>query len=552
MLTKRKLNVNFQHQLEKWCLLVLFVLLTSVTATHGQVAFPGAEGYGANTIGGRGGQIIKVTNLNDSGSGSFREAVTTAGSRIVVFEVSGIINLESGLTILEPYLTIAGHTSPGGILVTGYSTLVNTHEVIIRHMRFRVGSHRIAEGADPETLDSFGIWGRSWGPNESYNIIVDHCSFSWGVDETFSVSGGVENLTIQNSIISEGLMNAGHPKGEHSKGLMISGKYNDPNTVSIHHNYIAHNTDRNPLIYTPSDYTMTVDVVNNVVYNWKGGLSMGSEGTPKVNWVHNYAKQGASSNSYSFEVIHQQKAPEVQLLYVNGNIGSTRLSQTDPQWNVGYSWRNEALPIGFQQTTRWSTPAITTTTMSDSYANEVLSNVGATLPVQDAIDIRVINDFINTTGDRLSNVVFPDDFPTFQNLLAPIDTDNDGMPDNWENANGLNPSVADNNTIMASGYTAIEEYINELAGGLYSPILSTNDSVFNNNIVLFPNPASDSFTVSLESDMIKKIIIYNELGKQVKEEVSNKIDISSLPSAIYYVQIISKNGRIAIKKVIKE
>ncbi len=462
--TKLKTRSNDQHQFKKCYLPVMLILLISITSSFGQIAFPGAEGYGANSIGGRGGQVIKVTNLDDNGLGSFREAVMTLGPRIVVFEVSGIINLESDLFILNPNITIAGQTSPGGILITGRRTKINTHDVIIQHIRFRVGSHQIANGADAEKLDALNIVGKRWGSNEAYNIIIDHCSISWGVNENLSITGGVTNATVQWCIISEGLSNAGHPDGEHSKGLMISGKYEFPNSVSIHHNYIAQNTTRTPLIYSPDDVETVVDGVNNITYNWKGGLSPTTDGLPKVNWVHNFAKQGKQSHSYSYEFRHSPSGTPTQQFYVEGNIGSTRLSQSEPHWNVGLSWRNELLPTAWQRTSPWPAPPVNTTEMSYDYALEILADVGATAPVRDAVDARVIADFAAGTGDIIDNVTYPDDFPTFQDLPALLDTDDDGMPDTWETTIGLNPLEADNNTPMISGYTAIEEYLNELTG----------------------------------------------------------------------------------------
>jgi flagellar hook capping protein FlgD len=501
---------------------LFFGMLT--TTVFGQAAFPGAEGFGANSVGGRGGTVIKVTNLNDSGPGSFRAALIASYPRIVVFDVSGIINLESGINIYDPYLTIAGQTSPGGILITGYMTKVNTHDVIIRHMRFRVGSHRIADGADPETLDAFDIWGSYWGPNEAYNIIIDHSSFSWGVDETVTVTGGVTNTTIQWCIISEGLMNAGHPEGEHSKGLMVSGKYINPNSVSVHHNYIAHNTARSPLIYSPEGVEMTVDLVNNISYNWKGGLSPEIGGTAKTNWIHNYSKQGASSNSYSFELQYSNRvSPAVPLIYVNGNIGSTRLNQSDPQWNVGVDWHDVLLFESFRQLTPWMAPSVTTTIMSYDYALEILTDVGATKPIRDDVDTRVTNDFINTTGDRIDNIIYPDEFPTFQNLSAPADTDNDGMPDIWETENGLNandPADYNGTVLSAEGYTNIEMYINELADfSLNTSIIKQHSENDQEKIILvnYPNPFNPYTTikyfVATTSDV--QLRIYNQLGQEV-------------------------------------
>ncbi len=470
----------------------LFHLCAMPLSVEALPAFPGAEGFGAESVGGRGGQVVKVTNLNDSGPGSLREAVQTSarhyangstyqyetmeeyetrleatGHRIVVFEVSGILNLESELLINIPYLTIAGQTSPGGILVTGFQTTINTHDIIMQHLRFRVGSHRIGDGANPESLDSFDILGQHWAVMESYNIMIDHCSFSWGVDETFTISGGVLTTTIQWCIISEGLSHAGHPKGEHSKGLLVSGKYVNPTTVTLHHNYIAHNTDRSPQLYAPEGVNMLVDGVNNVSYNWKGGLSPYSGAAAKVNWIQNFAKQGANSNAYAFEFAHAYPLTPAPQLYVHGNIGSTRLHQSAPHWNVGVDWHNQLLSEAFRRMTPWATPPVTTTQMSHDYALKILEHAGATHPVRDSVDQRVILDFQEGTGTIRDNVVYPDDFPTFENLSAPTDTDNDGMEDKWEKTLGLNTTTDDSGGDHdGDGYTNIEEYLHSLSPGI--------------------------------------------------------------------------------------
>ncbi len=463
-------------------------------------AFPGAEGFGAETVGGRGGKVVHVTNLNDSGPGSFREAVETYGKnypngswhsetdeeykariesdghRIVVFDVSGIINLESELLINRAYLTIAGETSPGGILIAGAQTTINTHDVIIRGLRFRCGSHRISDGADPETLDSFDILGKYWRATDVYNIIIDHCSFSWGVDETFSISGGVEKATVQWCIISEGLSHAGHPKGEHSKGLLISGKYVYPSSVSLHHCYIAHNTDRNPQVYAPAGVSLIADIVNNVVYDWHGGQSLNNSGEARCNFIHNYAKQGIESNSYSREVTYSNLVtPPTAKLYVLGNIGSTRLLQTLPQWNVGVEWRDQDLDEGYRSFVRFDAPLTTVNYMSLDMAKYILSKVGAIVPNSDSVDKRVINDFLLDTGHIVDNVVFPDSYPEFADIQAPCDTDNDGMPDVWERKKGINRNSDDSAQYdLNSFYTNIEVYLNELAQGMWQDLLHSD------------------------------------------------------------------------------
>ncbi|EKD27620.1 MAG: Pectate lyase, partial [uncultured bacterium] len=460
-------------------------------------AFPGAEGFGALSIGGRGGRVIKVTNLNDSGPGSFREAVeawprhyATSGSsgpwiyetdeqysarlensghRIVVFNVSGIINLASRLIISYPYITIAGQTSPGGILITGYPTDLNTHDAIVQHMRFRVGSHRIADGADPEVLDAFGVIGNAGGyyPNDGYKIIIDHCSFSWGVDETFSTAYNPKDVTIQWSIFSEALSHAGHPKGEHSKGVLIWGKGSPDTKVSFHHNYLAHNLDRNPLINNGNDDTF-LDAVNNVIYNQYHGLGMSSAQNSRVNWIHNYAKPGPDTittlGHAFYEVTHEGNVPVLPLIYVEGNLGIKRLTQSDPQWAVGNFWHEDLLSESYRRMTPWPSVAPTTQIMSYDVAKWIVNAVGATVPVRDSVDVRVVNDFFEGTGRIRDNVAFPADFPVFQNITPFQDTDNDGMPDSWESSQRLNFQLDDSALDEDSdGYTNIEEYLHYLS-----------------------------------------------------------------------------------------
>ncbi len=482
-------------------------------------SFPGAEGFGADTIGGREGAILKVTNLNDSGAGSFRAAVTASGARIVIFEVSGIIHLESSLAINNPYLTIAGESSPGGICVSDWGVSLSTYEVIIRHMRFRVGIGGlvydvdgsdeiiyydqpqynfpptgpggtclggvttealgypcvISGGADPETLRSFIINGDYWA-NPAYDIILDHCSFTWGVDETLAITGGVTDLTVQWCIVAEPLNRSGHPEGQHGNGLYFDGKYTYPSEGSIHHNYIAHCYDRPPWIYSPETTggTMTADFVNNVVYNWYGGTSPRSGGIAKTNFVHNYCKQGDSSNSYSYEVSHNYLVtPIIEQIYVLGNIGSTRLLQTDPEWNVGKEWRDELLDDDYQSATPWTVPAVGTSTMSLSYANETLEDVGATKPFRDDVDARLVADFAPGTGDIVYSITIPDDYPTYPTPSYPTDTDNDGMADSWETENGLNVGSNDSAGYdSGTGYTNIEDYLHTLAATVIGVVIN--------------------------------------------------------------------------------
>jgi pectate lyase len=286
----------------------------------------------------------------------------------------------------------------------------------------------------------------------------------WGVDENFSTAYRLRNVTISNNLVHEGLMNAGHPKGQHSKGLFVWGKYSPNMTVSMHHNFLAHNYDRNPLINT-GDGTLVVDAVNNVTYNFYGGYAMGTqENGQKVNWVNNYVKRGPSSNASLYEIYHEASGSVTPLIYAKGNIGTSRTSQTGSDWTVQSSWRPDLLSESYRSQTPWTAPAVTTTTMTTAYASQVVANAGATKPFRDSVDQKMASDYASGTGGYKQNARYPADFPTYQNLPAPTDSDNDGMADSWESTNGMNvgtdDSAGDKN---GDGYTNIEAYLNFLA-----------------------------------------------------------------------------------------
>lgn len=463
------MNYSLNLKLTKIGLAIFAVSLSLFSSSSFAIpAFPGAEGYGAESVGGRGGNVIKVTTLNDAGSGSLRAALTASGPRIVVFEVSGIINLSSDITIRNPYITIAGQTSPGGVLVAGRHIKIETHNVIMRYMRLRPGSHM----GDPNSTHALEILGPTYAQGEgAHTVIIDHCSLGWGIDETLGVTGGVLDATISWSIVGEGLNNAGHDEPDHSKAFFVSTRESsNPTRVSMHHNYIPLSFDRVPLIQNRggSIDTMKLDGRNNVTYGWKGGLSPQMNPYSQVDWVHNYARQGPASHPWAYEfAIEVGGRSASPMLFYEGNIGSTRMSQNDPQWNVGDFYFNSLASSEFQRNNSWGHPSVTTTPMSDSYADTILDTVGANKPFRDSADAEVVAHFRNGTGTVPEDVDFPGDFPTFQNIPAQQDNDGDGMPDNWENANELNASADDSASDADNdGYTNIEEYLHFLADDL--------------------------------------------------------------------------------------
>lgn len=421
--------------MKKYPLLVIlllssFILTDSIFA---QIpAFPGAEGFGASALGGRGGTVIKVTNLNNSGSGSLREAVSASGPRIVVFETGGIINLTSDLTITNPYLTIAGQTAPGdGICVSGRQISIQADHVVMRGMRIRLGDG--TSGSDALQINGY--------QSTIENVIIDHCSISWATDENTSTFENLEDITFSWNIISEGI-NANY----HSMGMLI-GPYG-AKRISMHHNLFAHNRERQPYVKHETE----TEIVNNVVYNWQNKAT-DINGTAKTNVVGNYYKPGLNWNG-SRKGIYFPHSDAVA--YVLSNIGPGRPTNTGNEWDAcdGSESNRSLVPVV-------SSNSITIDSPTDAYAL-VLDHAGATIPQRDPVDLRVVQDVIDGTGTVINSQNDVGGFPVYNQGTPPLDTDGDGMPNDWEISHGLDPNdPADANEDRdGDGYTNIEEYIN--------------------------------------------------------------------------------------------
>jgi alpha-tubulin suppressor-like RCC1 family protein len=418
----------------------------SFTTTVEAPAFPEAEGSGRWTIGGRGGRVIEVTNLNDSGPGSLRDAVAASGPRIVVFRVSGTIQLLARIRITNPYITIAGQTAPGdGICIRDYPLEIEASEVIVRHIRVRTGDEGAGAAEGPDTINV----------RAGVGIMLDHISASWSIDETLSIAEGstrgpLDNVTVQWCIVSESLHCSLHVKGCHGYGSLIHGALGSQ--YSFHHNLYAHhqdrvprpgvNTDRNH-ISDPAGWTL--DWRNNVIYQGKGYNSDG-DGLSKYNFIANYytrtgetpyREQCPYSRAYFNDNWHNGVLPSDPWSIVSGCSGSCRQSSPFP-----------VAPVETQD-------APTAYTL-------VLADAGATLPDRDAVDERIVNQVITATGDLIDSQSQVGGWPLLQSTTPPIDTDHDGMPDSWESARGLNPNNAGDAALDrdADGYTNIEEYIN--------------------------------------------------------------------------------------------
>ncbi|HTX19171.1 MAG TPA: T9SS type A sorting domain-containing protein [Bacteroidota bacterium] len=528
-----------------------------------QLAFPGAEGGGMYTWGGRGGKVIEVTNLNDDGlQGSLRYAINQTGARTVIFRVSGTINLVQPLKITKDSITIAGQTAPGdGICLRNFTFNVSANQVIIRFIRSRFGD----QGAGKPVDDAMN--GYSSTPHAKKNIIVDHCSASWSLDESLSFYG-YDSLTIQWCLVSESLYNSYDPKGTHGYGG-IWGGFNS----TFHHNLLAHHSSRNPRFSGPTPagsgttYSQNLDFRNNVIYNWGFNSSYGGEES-EINIVNNYYKYGpATKSSVKNRIFNPYGAGDsTGTFYISGNYMDGDTSVTNNNWKgvvPEYSGFRMSSAIAL---TPFPFPDVTTDTPQDAYT-KVLAGAGATLPRRDTVDSRILYEVAHRTAtykghtDLFERTYGLDTtvphgiidsqndvggWPALASVPAPADSDHDGMPDAWEIAHGLNPyDPSDRNVVDASGYTKLEEYLNELAGTPtsvpQSRALAPSSLELSQN---YPNPFNPSTTIRFRlparlhailtiSDMAGRRVAVLDEGTREAGEYSVVIDASHWASGVY-------------------
>lgn len=449
--------------------------ITSVVKDENPLAFPTAEGFGKYTTGGRGGKIMIVTNLNDNGSGSFREAAQKNTPRIIMFAVSGTIRLNSKLSI-KGNATIAGQTAPGdGICLADNSVSLGGNNIIVRYLRFRMGD-KFQKGGKVNGNggdDAFGGTGRK-------NIIIDHCSGSWSTDEVFSIYGG-DSTTVQWNLIAEPLNYSYHFENgdtgyeHHGYGAIWGGKHS-----SYHHNLFAHCNSRSPrfdgIRNIPEE---NCDYRNNVVYDWGHNNVYAGEGG-NYNIINNYYKYGPSTvKSVKYQIANPwSKPPTIGFgkWFIDGNYVDGNDEITKNNWQGVKMEKGTAAGIDAVKTT--SSPfqliEINKQSAKDAYES-VLKNVGAVLPKRDTLDARIINEVKTRTG-RMIDVQggYPHGtefektisaWPTLHSLPAPKDSDKDGMPDEWETKHGLNPNDASDASALKLHpyYTNIEVYINSLS-----------------------------------------------------------------------------------------
>jgi pectate lyase len=428
--------------------MLALAVITLGAAPASPPAFRGAEGFGARTPGGRGGRVIVVRNLNDSGPGSFREAATASGPRVVVFRVSGLITLASPIEIREPYVTVAGQSAPGdGICFRGSQVSVLTHDVVVRFLRFRPGD--ISSG-EVDNLDVMG---------DSHDVIIDHCSATWSIDEALSASGGVKDVTIQWSLIAEGLNRSHHSKGAHGFGSLVRAV----GGVTLHHNLWAHNTERNPRLgdnYGKPPWPV-FDVRNNVIYDY-GKFASGLTGDRlSVNYVGNYVRPGPSSDRARGIIVFTDTAAATY--FVEGNLVEGRADRTADNTRLFDRAEVEGRRLVMVVRTPFDAPPVHTTSASDA-RREVLDGVGATLPRRDAVDERIVREVEQGTGAIIDSQSQVGGWPEYRSATAPPDGDGDGIPDEWERTRHLDPKDPSDASRVGDkdGYTNIEIYLDEL------------------------------------------------------------------------------------------
>jgi hypothetical protein len=573
-----------------------------------QLAFPTAEGFGRYATGGRGGAVYEVTNLSDNPSspsvGSLRYAIKQSGARTIVFRVSGNIALRDYLKITNGNVTIAGQTAPGdGICLQNYSLSVQSSNVIIRYIRSRFGDTTIVRNADgspvinsttgkPQHIEDDAAHSMGNGDTSTTyrNIIVDHCSFSWAMDEDASFYD-IMNFTMQWCIISESMYRSFHTKGNHGYGGIWGGMGS-----SFHHNLLADNSSRNPRFcgarYHLSTWqTEIVDFRNNVIFNWGFNSAYGGE-SGRHNMINNYYKTGpaTSAGKYRYRIINPSDTT-IQVYphskwYVAGNYieGNASVSADNwgTNWNSGVQPDASTLP---QDTFRLLSPLtvapVTTQTAPDAFAS-VVAGAGCTLPKRDSADLRVINQ--TTTGIATGGATYiptgshvgsggfgiidsPTDvggWPVLNSPPPPTDTDHDGMPDDWEISQGLDPNnPADRNNVRFDGYTQLEAYIYGLTGEIPSSV-TENEAQRPEKFVLqqnYPNPFNPSTTINFEipKSGVVSLKVYDIYGREIATLVEGiksagshtaELNGSNLSSGVYFARLRSNSFSQTIKLIL--
>jgi len=551
-----------KYHLQIVILIILFINIKSFSQT---LAFPGAEGYGRFATGGRGGAVYEVTTLEDnSNPGSLRYAINQKGPRTIVFRVSGTIRLKSSLSIKNGNLTIAGQTAPGdGICIADYPLTIDADNVIIRFLRIRLG-------------DIYKLESDSFGGRNRKNIIVDHCSVSWSIDETASFYDNT-NFTMQWCIISESLYNSYHSKGAHGYGGIWGGM-----GATFHHNLLAHHSSRNPRFngsrYHRQPDKEIVDFVNNVIYNWGGNSAYGGEeGNQNVRL--NYYKPGPATNSGVRKRIVNPTTDSgtntsYGKFYVADNYVDEAPDATADNWGIGVQGISNTIKQQIKVDQPFPIADVTTHSPQEAY-ELVLKYAGACYPKRDSVDLRIIEEvrtgtakYGKTWGGGGKGIIDSQSevggWPLLNTYNVPLDSDHDGMPDDWEIQHGLNPNNPDDRNIVNSdGYTNLEVYLNSLVESVVITDIKKNESSLPMNFELkqnYPNPFNPVTNIefSIPSNGYVKLEVYDLLGRKISTLINEyknlgyynvKFDGSNLNSGIYIYSLYF-NDKISSKKML--
>ncbi len=571
----------------RYSILPFVLSLISIVASAQQTpAFPTAEGYGMYAKGGRGGQVIAVTNTQDylttetPVEGSLRWALAQYPNEplTVVFRTSGVITLKSDLRVKRNNFTIAGQTAPGdGIVIRGGKVNFggSTH-LVLRHLRMRIGLRG----------DSAFIAGGSIGIENASNFIIDHCTFGWSGEENMTLYDNTLS-TVQWNIVHEGLYDAGHLKGARSYGSQWGGQ-----TATYHHNLLAHNYSRSPRFNgaRSNDARVLMDYINNVNYNWgKANSAYGADiegGTiyfprsHRVNMINNYYKPGparpGTSSSYFVQSSFSgaQKTDQIALWYMKGNVmeGSANTTKNDDNYlgldasaYVGKGISASAL----RSDTIFPTPyPVTTETAYQAFAS-VLAKAGA-FP-RDTVDRRIVNEVRTGTASgkgTSSNNPFLDQakgiidapaavggYPEYKTYNTITDADNDGMDDAWETTHGLNPNDAsDRNLVTLSGYTALEVYLNSLVGETIELKFATSvPDIAIRGLIVFPTVATEQISIRSSEPLVSAELfgINGNCIEKFRLSESDTFSVNNYPTGSYILKIQAESGRIQFVKIFR-
>lgn len=449
MRSKRR-EVKGSVNLRTACVVSFLTFLLGASAALGLPAFPGAEGEGSGTPGGRGGKVYRVTSLEDAGSGTLREACEAEGPRMVVLNVSGVIELTAPIEIRHPFITIAGQAAPGdGVCLKNHGLRVAADDVVIRYLRIRPGAS--AGGVEP----GIAIDGAA-------RVVIDHCSVSWTTGPAIAVTDHSSDVTLQWNMLAESLYHAETGEGLRGVGMRLAG--GEDSVFSIHHNYFAHHYSGSPLVVGTGEAPGPIlDFRNNVVYDWGQWAGDSANGPMRYNILGNAYKAGPSTpyetraRGFRFDSVESRIHGLENDLEGSGMVSGNNFFL----WEMPKEYILRVHIEVFVPNDPFPAAPIGQTSAAVAL-KRVMAEAGATRPTRDAVDVRVASQYRLSAGGLVSDPVTAGGWPAYEMAPPPEDADADGMPDAWEREHGLSPQDAADHAGDADGdgYTNIEEYLN--------------------------------------------------------------------------------------------